>query len=203
MWLEAPPCVLMKECISPRQAKCCPGESSGELNGYGRGSGSGQLGLGGRCSLCSGPWLRYPERAWGKVLTLSSAGAGWWIWSIGSVMSGDGADSIDAFSALNYGKTGDDWNGLDFSRQVPKQLKGVYRRLRDRDGLESWLLCMTLVSFQRLCSRIKYIYQIQTELIENGLWSILLAEKRAQKGPIHTYPLPSKPVILNLIIRIL
>lgn len=57
----------MKECISPRQAECCPGESSGELNGYGHGSGSGQLGLGGRCSLCSGPWLRYPERAWGKV----------------------------------------------------------------------------------------------------------------------------------------
>lgn len=31
-----------------------PGESSGELNGYGHGSGSGQLGLGGRCSLAVG-----------------------------------------------------------------------------------------------------------------------------------------------------
>lgn len=58
----------MKECVSPGQVKCCPGESSGELNGYAHGSGSGQLGLGGRrCWLSSGPWLRYPEGAWGRV----------------------------------------------------------------------------------------------------------------------------------------
>lgn len=119
----------MESVSSPRQAECCPGESSGELNGYGHGSGSGQLGLGGEMfalqwALAEGT----RARAWGKVADfVFSWGRMWWIWSIGSVMSGDGADSIDALSALQLGKTGDDWNGLAFSRQVPKQLKGVYR----------------------------------------------------------------------------
>ena len=60
--------MLTRECGNPDQAECCPGGSSGKLNGGGHGSASGQLGLGERkCWLPSGPWLRHTGGVWGKV----------------------------------------------------------------------------------------------------------------------------------------
>ena len=69
MWLEAPVVCAYEGVYQSRPGQVLPRWEQWELlNGYGHGSGSGQLRLGGRrCWLCSGPWLRYPEGVWVKA----------------------------------------------------------------------------------------------------------------------------------------